>query len=234
MDIHKPKPWHGLREFLKEYLIIVVGVLTALVAEQVVETLHWRHVVEAEDQALEHEVTRNYAAMLVRVILQPCIDARLAELDTVFRHHDAGEPIGLIAPIGRPTTFSGYKTTLSMATSDQSLSHMPLARKEAIFATYGSFDTFAPVAAEERASWRSLQALDHPATLDQSDWRELRRAFDAVRDNNATMKANLRSDGLPHWLTAYAAFKKPDIAALTRQVNGYPNVKQLCEPALKD
>ena len=30
MDIHKPKPWHGFREFLKEYAIIVVGVLTAL------------------------------------------------------------------------------------------------------------------------------------------------------------------------------------------------------------
>ena len=27
MDIHKPKPWHGVREFLKEYVIIVVGVL---------------------------------------------------------------------------------------------------------------------------------------------------------------------------------------------------------------
>ena len=37
MDIHKPKPWHGVREFLKEYVIIVVGVLTALAAEQAVE-----------------------------------------------------------------------------------------------------------------------------------------------------------------------------------------------------
>jgi hypothetical protein len=26
MDIHKPKPWHGLREFLKEYLIMPRGV----------------------------------------------------------------------------------------------------------------------------------------------------------------------------------------------------------------
>jgi hypothetical protein len=41
MDIHKPKPWHGVREFLKEYVIIVVGVLTALGAEQAVE---WRRV----------------------------------------------------------------------------------------------------------------------------------------------------------------------------------------------
>jgi hypothetical protein len=37
MDIHKPKPWHGVREFLKEYLIVVGGLLTALAAEQGVE-----------------------------------------------------------------------------------------------------------------------------------------------------------------------------------------------------
>ena len=36
MDLRKPKPWHSLREFLKEYLIIVIGVLTALGAEQAV------------------------------------------------------------------------------------------------------------------------------------------------------------------------------------------------------
>ncbi len=46
MDIHKPKPFHGLREFLKEYGIIVLGVLTALFLEQAVEWLHWRHEVE--------------------------------------------------------------------------------------------------------------------------------------------------------------------------------------------
>jgi hypothetical protein len=34
MDLHKPKPWHSFREFLKEYLIIVVRVLTALAGEQ--------------------------------------------------------------------------------------------------------------------------------------------------------------------------------------------------------
>jgi hypothetical protein len=39
LEIHKPKPWHGLREFLKDYLIIVVGVLTALAAETAPSTL---------------------------------------------------------------------------------------------------------------------------------------------------------------------------------------------------
>jgi hypothetical protein len=48
MDIHKPKSWHGWREFLKEHAIIVVGVLTALAAEYSVVWLHDHH---AADEA---------------------------------------------------------------------------------------------------------------------------------------------------------------------------------------
>src|SRR6516162_1059103 len=40
MHVHRPKLVHGLGEFLKEYGIIVLGVLTALALEQAVET--WR------------------------------------------------------------------------------------------------------------------------------------------------------------------------------------------------
>ena len=42
MHFHLPKPLHGWREFVGEVGIIVIGVLIALGAEQVVETLHWR------------------------------------------------------------------------------------------------------------------------------------------------------------------------------------------------
>ena len=49
MHIHKPKATHGLREFLSEISVIVVGVLIALALEQGVEWLHRRHIVaEAE------------------------------------------------------------------------------------------------------------------------------------------------------------------------------------------
>jgi hypothetical protein len=34
MDIHTPKSRHGLRAFLKEHLVTVVGVLTALAAAE--------------------------------------------------------------------------------------------------------------------------------------------------------------------------------------------------------
>ena len=40
MEIHKPKPWHGWREFLAEISVVVVGILIALAGEQTVEAAH--------------------------------------------------------------------------------------------------------------------------------------------------------------------------------------------------
>ena len=80
MDIHKPKPWHGVREFLKEYVIIVVGVLTALAAEQGVEWLHWRHVTEQVEANLRGGVSTNVGNAMTRVASTPCTSARVLEL----------------------------------------------------------------------------------------------------------------------------------------------------------
>jgi hypothetical protein len=233
MHFHLPKPLHGWRAFVGEVGIIVIGVGIALAAEQAVETAHWTHVVDAEGQALEREITDLHSSMSARMMMQQCIDRRLVDLAEAFRRHDAGEPIGLIAPIGRPTIFTGSRTTLQMATADQSLSHMPLARKEAIFAAYGAYDTFLLTAQEERSGWRVLQAIDHSATLDAADWRDLRKAYDAVSDNNVTMKADLRSDREGQWLTPFKLFPKPNTAALAGALSSLPYVQKLCRPALK-
>ena len=66
MDIHKP--WHSLREFLKEYVIIVVGVLTALAAEQIVVAVDQHKQVEQARAALRREVRHDltYAVLGLR------------------------------------------------------------------------------------------------------------------------------------------------------------------------
>jgi len=60
---------------------------------------------------------------------------------------------------------------LAIATTDGAIAHMPLERKQTYFAVYGSYETFEPSASEERASWRSLQALNRAATLSDAEWR---------------------------------------------------------------
>jgi hypothetical protein len=77
MDIHKPKPWHGLREFLKEYLIIVVGVLTALGGEQAVELVHRQQEVGEAREALREEMVADATLLKLDLEEVPCVQARL-------------------------------------------------------------------------------------------------------------------------------------------------------------
>lgn len=46
MHFHLPKPLHGWREFVGEVGIIVLGVLIALGAEQIIDDIRWHQKVE--------------------------------------------------------------------------------------------------------------------------------------------------------------------------------------------
>jgi hypothetical protein len=59
MHIHKPKPLHGIREFLSEIGVIVAGVLIALGLEQAVESLHWSHKVEQTEVRLRADLKKD-------------------------------------------------------------------------------------------------------------------------------------------------------------------------------
>src|SRR6185503_1410686 len=99
MDIHKPKPWHGLREFLKEYAIIVVGVLTALAAEQGAEWLHWRHEVKEGREALHREMAFDGSYLRDRMTVQACLDRQLDRVQAGLDSAGQGRPSPVAAPL---------------------------------------------------------------------------------------------------------------------------------------
>ena len=122
MDIHKPKPWHGLREFLKEYLIIVLGVLTALGLEQFVDGLHWRHKVDQAERNMRVEVERDRTDAAQYAILAACTDAYLDRVrDDLLRHdqvdlarlYQLGEPF-----ITEPWTATAWEAAVASQIGD--------------------------------------------------------------------------------------------------------------------
>src|SRR5437868_6843964 len=80
MHFHLPKPLHGWREFAGEVGIIVVGVLVALAAEQVVETLHWQERARHARQSLAGELGNHYVQAVEWRTVAPCINAQLDRL----------------------------------------------------------------------------------------------------------------------------------------------------------
>lgn len=127
MDTHKPKPWHGWREFLKEYLIVVVGVLTALAGEQVVEWFHWRHVVHEARETWTQDLVPNVRWASEREAQSGCIASELRRLSAVIDHaSETGhlDPVlSVVGPARRPFAISSYEAILS----GQALAHMPIA-----------------------------------------------------------------------------------------------------------
>ncbi len=113
MDIHKPKPWHGLREFLKEYAIIVVGVLTALAAEQGVEALRERHNAAEARENIKDELATDLAN---REQIQTCIEQRLDEVEAAIV---ASRKPRFVEPtwVGRPQFWPMFEAKWQAATS---------------------------------------------------------------------------------------------------------------------
>ena len=230
MRFHLPKPLHGWREFVGEVGIIVIGVLIALGAGQLVDNWNWHGNIEAQKKALDEDVASMWYSMSARMVVQSCVDKRLDELGIVFRRHDLSLPLGLIAPVGRPTVWSASQDALRMATADGSLSHMRLSDKRAYFAIARSFDSFERAAHEERVSWRVLQGLNEPASLTATDWSEVRKAYRDALDTNRVMKFNLVYGTSAEWLTAFTKFPR---YPRNDEAPTLPFVKELCRPAVQ-
>ncbi len=154
MDIHKPKPWHGLREFLKEYAIIVVGVLTALGAEQAVEVIHRHEAVAEARRALNApEVTFDLAVFDLRRfkvgLHRPPSWTRSAE--RWLRSWDAGSPCRS-RPLSHLPRTTNYRTAVFHVASCRALVQMPFGQ-----VAYGHlYDAFENNLIIRREGWRDL------------------------------------------------------------------------------
>ena len=106
MHIHLPKVPHSWREFLKEYAIIVLGVLTALGLEQMVESAHERHLAREAESAIRQELQENIDPAAYRLSQQDCIDKRLDQIEALLQHwrgddaFPAGIHIGFPGSVG--------------------------------------------------------------------------------------------------------------------------------------
>jgi hypothetical protein len=192
MEVHKPKPIHNWREFLKEYFIIVLGVITALAAEQGVEWLHWQGQVVAARQAIHDEMGLDNANLFAtRLAVSSCLERQADEAEHILDDVQARRPPGHF------TTFHpGFGTALRDADwqaerSAQSLTHFPrdeLALTGRYYAMFGEFESWQTI---ERDAWRTLSALRQPPKeITASDLLRLRAALMTARDIERLVKLN--------------------------------------------
>jgi hypothetical protein len=188
MHFHLPKPLHGGREFAGEVGIIVIGVLIALGAEQVVETLHWNHEVDAERASLLQEATDMDSAIRARAGQQACIDRRLAEIRLLLDRHKRSQPLGLTGAIGAPTGQNATRGTWQIALAGQALAHMTHDEKLAFSSAFGDFDLWDRAMHSEADAWLQMAPLNYPDLLGNADWAGITKAYSAAMAANDHMR----------------------------------------------
>jgi hypothetical protein len=157
VEIHKPNPWHGLKEFLKEYVIIVIGVLTALGGEQAVEAMHTRHLARAAEVRVRDEAARSIANAEERIAVSPCADQRLEAVRIVLT--TGGGDIPLLPELRPPPERAYFTAEWDSAVASGLHDHFPASQRQLLAIIAHQAELTANTQVREREEWERLSAL---------------------------------------------------------------------------
>jgi len=228
MQFKLPKPLHGWREFVGEVGIIVLGVLIALSAQQVVETMQTHQRIRETREALNAELSRDLAAFEWRVSQRNCLRSRVGELDHWATGMADGKSVALKKEITQPRNFAINKTVWEASENDAA--QMPVETKlnyASIYAALGTLDD--QVWRDEGQAWGSISGYAHNKDLTREELHVVRRAIIDLQSDDALL------DVFQQRLHSQAA--KLGIRPLPHIESGIEsqlmqNNREICEPLL--
>lgn len=125
MKVHGPKLFGDWRDFGREYAIIVLGVLTAFLAQSVAEGLSWRQKVHAATDDMRQELGAGDAPQnYLRLMMNQCFIDRLEAVKQAVEIGDRATSRRLVQTLWLPVgTFDNY--AWENAVSSEISSHIP-------------------------------------------------------------------------------------------------------------
>ncbi len=166
MDIHKPKPWHGWREFLKELGTIILGIVIALSLEAAVEALRERGQAAEARRNIRQELAENLGKMQLRAEALPCEIRRLDEAQDLLDRAGRGERLPQPVWIGGPDVWQ-LSTSLADVAAQSGRTALLSTEEQAGYARlYSNMRVFGEVSAREQQAWATLRVLEREPKLD--------------------------------------------------------------------
>ena len=181
-------PLHGWRAFAGEVGVVVLGVLLALGAQQVVQEIQTRTDVRAFRQTIDHEIGLNLFMYDVRARQLQCVDKKVAELRLWLDQARSGIQVPAIYA-GQPSTITPYRSAWDNRDA-QVFNHLP-AKLRAKYSEF--YDELANNWTElqlEQQDWQKLWPYAEPGPISLQDRRAIRPVIAKLRSWNETLDAN--------------------------------------------
>jgi len=173
--------WPHIRNFVGEIAIIVIGVLIALAADNIVSSVRDK-AASAEARATIHdELSENLGRMVERDATRDCIAQRLDEL---ARHLDAGAD-GAVQPvlrwIGRPQVWPMLDSRWQATASAGKASLLSSKEQGDFGAIYANIRDFQDNQQTEQLAWAQLRAMAGRSRISPQESAMLRSALQNAR-----------------------------------------------------
>jgi hypothetical protein len=192
--IARPKAVRNWRGYMKEYVVIVVGVLTALAAQQAADWWRWKSEVAQAREVIATELADSVRASIMRIRAAPCVESRL---DTVSDILDAAARTGRLPPvgiIGQAPAMLWPTGAWESVVASQTATHFPREQLTGLARVYKSVARAESFNVMEREAWSSLYAMVGPGrSLDPASEAELRRALSQARLANRMLMTSASS-----------------------------------------
>jgi hypothetical protein len=180
--MRKFRPARGWPEFIDEITIVVVGVILALSAQELLSQLHDRSAARTARTNVLAEVGGNITRYRERLRTQACIDRRLDLIARLLAGSAENRPVPHPLWLGRPQ-FWGSPTgrwQALLTERQNAFSSDELGRLSTLYAT---FDQVRDFQESEQISWAKMRVLEQ-GVIDPSVLSEARIAYQEARLSN--------------------------------------------------
>lgn len=183
------KPPNGWNAVAWELLIVTLGVLIALAAQQLVEAANWRREVAGFRESVRDEIATNLGSYPYRAKQKRCIAERLDALQRWLDGWRAGRPSRLAGPIGVVAS-RVIRTSVWESRDPGTFAHMPRAEKEEYAFLYDEFRNNEIHRLDERGAWFELASFDGATMLDHQDQMRLQGLIARARLRDDRIDSN--------------------------------------------
>ena len=181
MRVTLPKPLHGWRAFLGEVGVVVFGVLIALFAQQLVQSVNDRLAAEEARKNIRAELAVNIGRMQSADERTPCLNGRLDEIAAFLDQARKGRSLANVRWIGRPPVWDMEDARWQAATSAGRSSLFDPDEQAAIADVYSLMADYQGQVRIEEEAWAKLRGLAGLERLTEARDADLSDALQQAR-----------------------------------------------------
>lgn len=174
------RPPHGWPSAWWELIIVTVGVLIALIAQELVQAAHWNGQVRAFQRSVASEVGMNLGTYSYRTEQNACTNRRIQELESWWQSWRNGRGAELKGRIGQPASLS-LRTSVWTSRTPELTSHLSFKQRVIYAQLYDELANNDTHRILERTAWLALGDYDGARSLDQPDLKRIRGLLNQVR-----------------------------------------------------